>query len=76
MSRVKNENNGTIWCILSVPKYAIINLKINNFKQQLEQSDSDKGPRIMPCSDRKGVSILATILIIVHPTKPTFRHEQ
>ena len=54
MSRVKNEKNGTIWCILSVPKYAIINLKINNFKQQLEQADSDKGPRIMPCSDRKG----------------------
>ena len=24
--------NGTLWCILSVPKYAIINQKINNSK--------------------------------------------
>ena len=24
--------NGAIWCILSVPKYVIINLKINNFR--------------------------------------------
>ena len=29
----------------------------------------------MPCSE-KGISILATILIIVHWTKPIFRHEQ
>ena len=27
----KNDKNGAIWCILSVPKYVIINLKINNF---------------------------------------------
>ena len=26
------DKNGAIWCILSVPKYVIINLKINNFK--------------------------------------------
>ena len=24
--------NGAIWCILSVPKYVIINLKIKNFR--------------------------------------------
>ena len=24
--------NGAIWCILSVPKYVIINQKINNFR--------------------------------------------
>ena len=28
----KNDKNGAIWCILSVPKYVIMNLKINNFK--------------------------------------------
>ena len=27
----KNDKNGAIWCILSVPKCVIINLKINNF---------------------------------------------
>ena len=27
----KNDKNGAIWCILSVPKYVIINIKINNF---------------------------------------------
>ena len=27
----KSDKNGAIWCILSVPKYDIINLKINNF---------------------------------------------
>ena len=25
----KNDKNGAIWCILSVPKLVIINLKIN-----------------------------------------------
>ena len=29
----------------------------------------------MPCSE-KGISALETILIIVHHTKPIFRHEQ
>ena len=28
----QNDKNGAIWCILGVPKYAIINLKINNFR--------------------------------------------
>ena len=28
----KNDKNGAIWCILSVPKNVIMNLKINNFK--------------------------------------------
>ena len=27
----KNDKNGAILCILSDPKYAIINIKINNF---------------------------------------------
>ena len=30
--RGKNHKNGAIWCILSVPKYVIMNLKITNFK--------------------------------------------
>ena len=30
----KNNKNGAIWCILSVPKYDIIHLKINNFKDK------------------------------------------
>ena len=42
---------------------------------ELEKSDSDKGTRIMPCSV-KGISVLVRILIIVHWTKPIFRHEQ
>ena len=29
----------------------------------------------MPCSEN-GISVLATILFIVHPTKPIVRHEQ
>ena len=41
----------------------------------LEQSDSDKGPRLMP-SREKGISVLAKILIIIHLTKPIFRHEK
>ena len=28
---IKNDKNVAIWYILSVPKYVIINLKINNF---------------------------------------------
>ena len=28
----KKDKNGAIWCIQSVPKYVIINLKINNFE--------------------------------------------
>ena len=28
---VKNDKNGAILCILSDPKYAIINININNF---------------------------------------------
>ena len=27
----KNDTNGAIWCIMSVPKHVTINLKINNF---------------------------------------------
>ena len=27
----KNDKNGTIWCILSVPKLVMFNLKINIF---------------------------------------------
>ena len=28
----KNDKNGAVWCILCVQKHVIINLKINNFK--------------------------------------------
>ena len=42
---------------------------------KLEQSESYKGPRIIPCSE-KAISILGTILIVIHPTKPIFRHDQ
>ena len=28
----KKDKNGAIWCNLGVPKYAITNLKFNNFK--------------------------------------------
>ena len=28
----KNDKNGASWSILSVPKYVIMNLKMNNFK--------------------------------------------
>ena len=45
------------------------------FKTKLEQLASDKGPRLMP-SIEMGISILAKILIIIHRTKPIFRHEQ
>ena len=44
-------------------------------KHLLEQPDSDKGPRRMPCS-KKGISVLVKILIIIHRTKSIFRHEQ
>ena len=44
-------------------------------KIELEQSDSDKGPRITPCIE-KVIFVLATILIIIHHTTPIFRHEQ
>ena len=42
---------------------------------RLEQSDSDKVPRLTPCSE-KGIFVLAKILIIIHRTKPIFSHEQ
>ena len=45
------------------------------YGMELEQSDSDKGPRIILCSEKR-ISISVTILIIVHRTKPIFRHEQ
>ena len=32
-----NDKNGAMWCILSVPKYVIINLKINNFRIMINQ---------------------------------------
>ena len=40
---------------------------------KLELLDSDKGPRLMPCSER--ISVLAKILIIIHQIEPIFRHE-
>ena len=49
--------------------------RIKKNQSKTKQSDSDKGPRIMPCSE-KGISLLGTILIIFHGTKPQFRHEQ
>ena len=44
-------------------------------KIELEQSDSDKGLRIMPCIE-KVTFVLATILIIIYHSTPIFRHEQ
>ena len=43
-------------------------------KLKLEQSDSDKGPRLMPAA-KKGISVLAKILIIILLTKSIFRRE-
>ena len=50
------------------PKYTLI--------WKLEQSDSIKGPRIIPCCKKVISSRLATIFITVHLTKLIFGHEQ
>ena len=52
-----------------------VRLCIHTIYGKLGPLDSDKGVRIMPCSE-KGRSILATILIIIHSTNPIFRNEQ
>ena len=37
MLRKTHDKHGAIWCILGVPKYLIINLKISNFKIMNQQ---------------------------------------
>ena len=43
--------------------------------EKLEQLDLDQGPGLIPTSEKR-ISLLAKILIIIHWTKPIFRHEQ
>ena len=48
-------------CMIMLNEFS--NKYVKQRKQlQLEQSDSDKGPRIMPCIE-KGIYVLATIQI-------------
>ena len=62
-----------LWYFLIILSFFLSYAIFTRIQIQLEQSDSGKGPSIMPCSE-KGISVLATNLIIVHRTKLIFRH--
>ena len=50
LMRKNEKKNGAIWCILSVPKYAIINLNINNF-QDYKSATTNSIRHISPLSN-------------------------
>ena len=59
-----SDKNGAIWCILSVPKYVIMNIKINTFKVNKLITTQFIHPRLSNINPELHISTIINLFIL------------